>query len=110
MFRLKATLVAATLMRPWRTGWSEDRGVDFSLVAAARPAMAPPTTTRDDALAPERACFIDEDQAVPPGATVVRRFESLSAAEAALGTPAEDAPDTAGLRSWWSMSGKPSRT
>ena len=109
MFRLKSTLVATTLLRPWRTGWSEDRGVDFSLAAAVRPATAP-TTTRDDALAGERHCFIDEDQAVPPGAAVVRRFESLNAAEAALETPAEDAPDTAGLRVWWSMSGKPSRT
>lgn len=109
MFRLKATLVATTLLRPWRTGWSEDRGVDFSLVAAARPATAP-ATTRDDALAPERHCFIDEDQAVPPGAAVVRRFESLKAAEAAIEPSIEDAPDTAGLRVWWSMSGKPSRT
>ena len=70
MFRLKATLVATTLMRPWRTGWSTDRGVDFSFVAAARHAMVP-TTTRDDALAPERTCFIDEDQVVPPGGAVV---------------------------------------
>lgn len=109
MFRLKATLVATTLLRPWRTGWSEDRGVDFSLVAAARPATAP-TTPRDDALAPERTCFIDEDQVVPPGGAVVRRFESLKAAEAAIEPSIEDAPDTAGLRAWWSMSGKPSRT
>jgi transposase-like protein len=91
MFRLKATLVATTLMRPWRTGWSVDRGVDFSLAAPTRAAAAP-TTTRNDALAAE-----------------VRRFESLNA-QAALETPAEDAPDTAGLRVWWSMSGKPSRT
>ena len=109
MFRLKATLVATTLLRPWRTGWSEDRGVDFSLVAAARPAMTP-TTSRDDALAPERTCFIDEDWATPAGAAVVRRFESLGATEAAIESLAEDAPDTAGLRAWWSLSGKPSRT
>ena len=109
MFRLKATLVATTLLRPWRTGWSEDRGVDFTLVAAARPAMTP-TTSRDDALAPERTCFIDEDWATPPGAAVVRRFESLSAAEAASEPLAEDSPDTAGMRVWCSMSGKPSRT
>lgn len=109
MLRLKATLVATTLMRPWRTGWSEDRGVDFSLVAAARPATAP-TTTRDDALAPERACFIDEDQAAAPGTGVVRRFDILGPAEAAIEAPVEDASDTAGLRAWWSMSGKPSRT
>ena len=109
MFRLKATLVATTLLRPWRTGWSEDRGVDFSFVAAARPAMAP-TTTRDDALAPERTCFIDEDWAMPPGGAVVRSFESLKAAEAAIEPSVEDAPDSAGLRVWFSMSGKPSRT
>ncbi len=109
MFRLKATLVATTLLRPWRTGWSEDRGVDFSLVAAVRPAMTA-AATRDDAVGPERACFIDEDQAVPSGTTVVRRFESPGAAEAANESLAEDAPDTAGLRAWWSLSGKPSRT
>lgn len=108
MFRLKATLVATTLLRPWRTGWSEDRGVDISLVAAARPAKAP-TTTRDDALAPERACFIDEDQAMPPAAVVVRRFDSLGATETAGEALAEDPTDTAGLRVWCSMSGKPSR-
>ena len=109
MFRLKATLVATTLMRPWRTGWSVDRGVDFSLVAPARAATAQ-TTTRADALAGERSCFIDEDWAVPPGVAVVRRFESLNAAEAAIEPSPEDALDTAGLRVWWSMSGKPSRT
>ncbi|MEY4555207.1 MAG: hypothetical protein RL093_326, partial [Pseudomonadota bacterium] len=56
MFRLKATLVATTLMRPWRTGWSEDRGVDFALAATARPATAPPVP-RDDRSAAEPACF-----------------------------------------------------
>ena len=107
MFRLKATLVATTLMRPWRTGWSVDRGVDFSLVAA-RPAMAP-TTTRDAAAAAERRSFIDEDWAVPPCGVEVRRFESLAAARAATAPPPEDASETAGLRAWWSLSGKPSR-
>lgn len=106
MFRLKATLVATTRVRPWRTGWSEDRGVDFSLVAAARPAMGQ-TMTRDDALAPERACFIDEEWAIPPGVAVVRRFESLGATEAAVEPSAADAPDAAGVRAWWSLSGKP---
>ena len=109
MFRLKATLVATTLMRPWRTGWSEDRGVDFSLAAAARPPTVLPVA-RAETPAPERACFIDEDWAVPPCATVVRSFASLAAAEAAIEPPCEDAPDTAGMRAWWSLSGKPSRT
>lgn len=106
MFRLKATLVATTLMRPWRTGWSEDRGVDFSLAAAPRAATAPPVA-RDETPAAERTCFIDEDSAAPPGAAVVRSFASLAAAEAAIEPPPED---TAGMRAWWSLSGKPSRT
>ena len=62
MFRLKATLVATTLMRPWRTGWSADRGVDFLLVAPTRAATTP-TLMRDDGPAGERRCFIDEDEA-----------------------------------------------
>ena len=109
MFRLKATLVATTLMRPWRTGWSEDRGVDFSLAVAARPATAAPVA-RDETPAAEPACFIDEDWAVPPCATVVRSFASLAATEAGIEPPCEDAPDTTGMRAWWSLSGKPSRT
>ena len=108
MFRLKATLVATTLMRPWRTGWSEDRGVDFSLAAAARPATAPPVA-RDETPATEPACFIDEDWAVPCTA-VVRSFASLAAADATIEPPSEDVSDTAGMRAWWSLSGKPSRT
>ena len=108
MFRLKATLVATTLMRPWRTGWSVDRGVDFSLAAAARPATAPPTT-RGDTPPAELACFIDEDWAAPAGAAVVRGFASLAAAEAAIESPSEDTPETAGMRAWWSLASKPSR-
>lgn len=108
MFTLKATLVATTLMRPWRTGWSVDRGVDFSLVAV-RPATAQ-AATRDSALAGEHSCFIDEDWAVPPGAAEVRRFESLAAAESATAPAPEDVPETTALRAWWSLSGKPSRT
>jgi len=109
MFRLKATLVATTRMRPWRTGWSEDRGVDFSLVAAIRAAPVP-KTMRGDAPAPERTCFIDEAWAVPPGAAVMRRFDSLAAAEATIDPSTGDAAERAGLRAWWSVSGKPSRT
>ena len=109
MFRLKATLVATTLMRPWRTGWSEDRGVDFSLAAATTPVTAMPLT-RDERATAEPACFIDEDWAAPSGATVVRAFVSAAVAEAAIEPSPEDAPDTAGMRAWWSLSGKPSRT
>ena len=107
MFRLKATLVATTLMRPWRSGWSEDRGVDFSLAAAAQPATALPVA-RGETPAAEPACFIDEDWVAPPCAAVVRSV--VSAAEAAIEPPCEDVAETAGMRAWWSLSGKPSRT
>ena len=109
MFRLKATLVATTLMRPWRTGWSVDRGVDFSLAAAAQPATALPVAS-DETPAAEPACFIYEDWVAPPCAAVVRSFAHLAAAEAAIEPPAEDASEAAGMRAWWSLSGKPSRT
>jgi hypothetical protein len=105
MFRLKATLVATTLMRPWRTGWSEDRGVDFSLAAAARPATTLPSA-RGNTAAAEPACFLDKGRTVPPGTTGVRSL----ATEAAIEPPSEDAPETNGMRAWWSLSGKPSRT
>ncbi len=106
MFRLKATLDGTTRLRPWRTGWSVDRGVDFSLAAAARPATAP-TVACAVRSAAEPVSFIDEDWALPPQTTVVRRFESLGTTGAAIEAPAEDALDTAGLRVWWSLSGKP---
>ncbi len=108
MFRLKATLVATTLMRPWRTGWSEDRGVDFSLSAAAGPVTATPSA-RDHRAAAERACFTDEDRIVPANAATTTLI-SAAAAEAARESPAEDTPETPGLRGWWSLSGKTSRT
>ena len=107
MFRLKATLVAMTLMRPWRTGWPDDRGVDFSL-AGPSPAETAPVTTTDESPAAERRCFIDEDQAVPPDALVVRTFVSTAAAEAAADPASGDAPEATGLRAWWSLSGKTS--
>ena len=108
MFRLKATLVATSLMRPWRTGWSVDRGVDFALAVAARPVTALPVA-RAETPAAEPACFIDEDWAVPASAAVVRSLASLAAAEA-IEPPAEEASESAGMRAWWSLSGKPSRT
>ncbi len=106
MFRLKATLVATTRLRPWRTGWSVDRGVDFSLAAAARPVTALPVACAVRSAA-EPVSFIDEDGVLPPRTTAGRRFAGPAAGEAALEAPAEDAPDTTGLRAWWSLSGKP---
>lgn len=98
MFRLKTTLVARTLVSPWRTGWSTDRGVDFSLTAPAKPVTA--LSAAQDNTAPiEPACFIDEDRAA-----------SRAAVEAAVGPPNEGAHGSPGLQAWWSLAGKPPRT
>jgi hypothetical protein len=95
MFRLKATLVDISLARPWRTGWSADRGVDFSLAATARPEAPAPAAS--DAAPAEPVCFIDEHRAAPDlaGPDAVAEPRSV---------------DTPGLRAWWSAAGKPSRT
>lgn len=106
MFRLKATIVAMTLMRPWRTGWSVDRGVDFSL--APTPVPAGPAADVDPVGA-EPACFIDEDQVAMSGAAVAQAFVS-DAAEATVEPPPEDVDEAPALRAWWSLAGKPPRT
>lgn len=105
MFSLRATLVARTAARPWRTGWSVERGVDFSLAAAAAPAaLIPPATTGP---APgERACFIDEAGPVPPGAEAGRTVVGLAAAA----TMAQDPPEPVRVRAWWSLARKSSQT
>lgn len=105
MFSLRATLVARTAARPWRTGWSVERGVDFSLAAAPDPAAPIPATAVDSAPG-ERACFIDEDWTVPPGAEVGRTVVGLAAAA----TMAEYPPEAACMRGWWSLARKSTRT
>lgn len=105
MIRLRATLVATTAARPWRTGWSVERGVDFSLAPAPGPA-APIPATAADRMPGERACFIDEDWTVPPGAEVGRIVVGLAAA----GVMAEDPPETARVRVWWSLARKSTQT
>lgn len=109
MFRLRATLVAMTLVRPWRTGWSTDRGVDFSLAPTATPVIAQPAA-RADAATAERACFIDEDQVAPAEAAGTRPFVSPDAAAPGPGPVSEETPEPTGLRAWWSLSGKPFAT
>lgn len=96
MFRLKTTFVAMSLMRPWRTGWSVERGVDFSVCATTRPVTAPPTARADEAAA-ERVCFVDEDRMAP----------TFVGPDAAPETGSGEAPP---VRAWWSLAGKPSRT
>jgi hypothetical protein len=54
MIMLKATLVAMTLIRPWRTSWSADRGVDFSLRPVTRSAPLP-TAVGGDPVPAEQA-------------------------------------------------------
>lgn len=101
MFRLNATLVATTRTRPWRTGWSVDRGVQVSLTVMTT-VLTRPCAVHGDRVAAEPACFIDEDQAAPPAAATERRFSDRAGADAGS--------DTAGLRAWWSLSGKALRT
>jgi hypothetical protein len=101
MFRLNATLVATTRTRPWRTGWSVDRGVQVSLTTMTT-VLTRPCAVHGDRVAAEPACFIDEDQAAPPATATERRFSDRAGADAGS--------DTAGLRAWWSLSGKALRT
>ena len=105
MFSLRATLVARAAARPWRTGWSVERGVDFSLAATPDQADLIPATTADPAPG-ERACFIDEDWTVPPGAEAGRTVVGLAAAA----TMVEEPPETVRVRAWWSLARKPTQT
>lgn len=100
MFRLKATLVATTLMRPWRTGWSPDRGVDFSVSVAKTP-LTVPTVWRGDQVPAEPACFLNDDWAMPAGTTVVRPGVSAAPAETASEAASKEMPEAPGLRAWW---------
>ena len=104
MFRLRATLIATTLMRPWRTGWSVDQGVDFSLASAASQ-----QEPREDNATAERTCFIEEDWSPPPDASLARTLPGLAPGGEAEPAP-EDSADAGMLRGWWSVAGKPSRT
>lgn len=101
MLWLKATLVARTAARPWRDGWSVERGVDFAITLRVPSAVAPPTG-RDRRPHAEPACFLDEDPAIAPDPVLARTFAGLA--------EAESAPEAAGLRAWWSVASKPSRT
>ena len=96
-------------MRPWRTGWSLDRGVNFSLARAAAPEIKP-SPARADLVPAEPVCFIDEDRDPPTDAAAVQAYAGSTAAEATLEPPTEEIVEAPGLRAWWSLAGKPSRT
>jgi hypothetical protein len=101
MLRLTATLVATTRMRPWRTGWSVDRGVDFAFVPTATPVTVAPEP-RGDAPAGEPPCFLDADWAGAPTAL------SLSTSEGRAASKDAGAGAGADVRAWWTLASKPS--
>ncbi|MGZ9114933.1 MAG: hypothetical protein ACXW3K_09950 [Brevundimonas sp.] len=103
MLKLETTLVAMAAARPWRCGWSLDRGVDFIAWAPTRPAVvAAPDAGR--IVARETVCFLDADGALPSGIAIARRGASLAAhvAEAA----ARDSADLPLTRAWSSVARK----
>jgi len=106
MLRLKATLVAMMPTRPWRTGWSMERGVDFSLAEAIRPSGA----ARSTVAAAEPVCFIDDEQATRPDAALARGFDRQATDFGSGGSLSGDGPEAAGLRAWWSLASKSSWT
>ena len=106
MIMLKATLVAMTLIRPWRTGWSADRGVDFSLCPVTTSAPLP-TAVGGDPVPAEPVSFIDEDET----ASLIVSGEQARLAPAMVEVrPETPSRETPGLRAWWSLSGKPTDT
>ncbi|WP_332658547.1 hypothetical protein [Brevundimonas sp.] len=104
MLKLEATLVATTAVRPWRSGWSPDHGIDFIVWSPGRQAIpaTPPEAGRR--VASEPASFLDGDD-ITPGTTVVKRYVSLAAARAAE-TAAREPVDLPLTRAWCSMARK----
>lgn len=91
MLRLEATLIARMAARPWRDGWSLERAVDFIIFAPNRHRVAGATAEPAWIVAPEPVSFIEADETLPTGATVVRHYVSLAAraTEAAAIEPVE---------------------
>ncbi|KQY80380.1 hypothetical protein [Brevundimonas sp. Root1423] len=88
MLKLEATLIAWTPARPWRHGWSPERGVDFIVWSPGRRRTADGSTATARIAAAEPVSFVEADEMLPTGVTVVRRFVSL-VAEVARPEPAE---------------------
>ena len=106
MIMLKATLVAMTLIRPWRTGWSADRGVDFSL-RAMKPTVIPPAALGGDPLPAEPVSFIDEEDTGSLISTAGQARIAPAMVDVRRETTSRETP---GLQAWWSLSGKPTDT
>lgn len=104
MLKLEATLIATTAVRPRRGGWSPDHGIDFIASDPGRRTLVVILAEPGRAVAAEKSCFLDEDDILSPGTTVVRRYVSLAtrAAEAA----ARDHPDVPLTRAWSSLARK----
>lgn len=106
MIMLKATLVAMTLIRPWRTGWSADRGVDFSL-RPVKTSASLPTAVGGVPVPAEPVSFIDEEETGSLISTAGQARIAPAMVDVRRETPSRETP---GLRAWWSVSGKPSDT
>lgn len=104
MLKLEATLIATTVMRPRRNGWSPEHGVDFILFDPTPKRIAAPVTEQARIAAAEPVSFIEADDGLFEGAGAVRRYVSLAAraAEAAALEPV-DRPLT---RAWSSVARK----
>ena len=100
MLRLRATLVAMTAARPWRTGWSVERGVDFVLAAPALPAPVPAETDRRAAAEPPS--FIDPDESPAPDERLGQTLKSR-------GTAVDPVGPACPFRAWSRLPARPSR-
>lgn len=104
MLKLEATLIARMPARPWRHGWSPDRGIDFIVWAPIPQAIAAAPIEAERRVAGEPVSFLDAEEILSAGTTVVRRYVSLAAerAEAA----ARDSTDLPLARAWSSVARK----
>lgn len=104
MLKLEATLVATTVARPWRNGWSLDRAVDFIVWRPTRQTIAAAPANVEPVVANEPVSFLDADDTLPPGVGIVRRYVSLAAQRAeAAASEGLDLPLT---RAWSSVARK----
>lgn len=108
MLKLEATLVAMTAARPWRCGWSLDRGVDFIAPDSSRRIIVPAMAGPAGGVAGENRCFLDGDDTLPIGTSVARPYVSLAAqaASGAANGAANTPPDPPLARAWSSLARK----